>query len=192
MTKQRCEWVTTEEIYQTYHDTEWGSLRNFKNDNYLFEMLVLEGAQAGLSWITILKRRENYRRAFDGFDPQIISMYDEGKVEALLLDVGIIRNRRKVASVIKNARAFLEIQSEYGAFHTYLWDFFGKNQIKNDWELHGDVPAQTEESVRLSKELKKRGFSFVGPVICYSFMQAVGLVNDHTRDCYLYHKNEGA
>lgn len=188
MTRERCGWVTEDEIYQRYHDTEWGSLSHFKKDRYLFEMLVLEGAQAGLSWITILKRRENYRKAFDGFDPSIVSGYDDEKVAELLVDAGIIRNRRKVASTIKNAQAFCEIQAEYGSFHQYVWEFFEERQIKNNWETHEDVPAQTAESVRLSKELKKRGFSFVGPVICYSFMQAVGLVNDHAQNCYLYHK----
>lgn len=188
MKKNRCEWVTDDPLYIKYHDQEWGDLEKFRNDQYLFEMLTLEGAQAGLSWITILKRRENYREAFDQFDPLIVASYTEEKIKQLLNNKGIIRNKRKIESTVNNAKAFVNIQEEWGSFHVYLWEFFGGKQIINHWKSHNEVPASTKESEKLSKELRKRGFSFVGPVICYSFMQAVGLVNDHTVDCYLYGK----
>lgn len=189
MIKSRCEWVTDEAIYVNYHDEEWGLGKQLMDDHYLFEMLILEGAQAGLSWITILKRRENYREAFARFDPVKVSQFDEAKINELLQDKGIIRNKRKVASAVKNAQAYLKVQAEYGSFYAFLMEFMGDKPILNDWETHDDVPAQTEKSVELSKLLKKYGFTFVGPVICYSFMQATGLVNDHTKDCYLYHRN---
>lgn len=184
MDKQRCKWVTDDPLYINYHDHEWG--RPVHDDRKLFEMLTLEGAQAGLSWITILKRRENYRKAFDDFNPEIISQYDEQKIEALLMDEGIIRNKRKIHSVVTNAQSFLKIQHEFGSFDAYIWQFVGGSPIVNDWESHSEVPSSTKESEQMSKDLKKRGFKFVGPTICYAFMQAVGMVNDHTRDCFLF------
>ncbi|GGP14973.1 DNA-3-methyladenine glycosylase I [Oceanobacillus neutriphilus] len=184
MSKERCAWVSEEDIYIAYHDKEWGN-PVFGDDRYLFEMLTLEGAQAGLSWITILKRRENYRRAFDNFEVDVIAAYPDDKVEALMEDEGIIRNRRKIESVIKNANAFQQVQEEFGSFDQYIWGFVDRKPIVNHWEKHEEVPAQTELSKQISKDLKKRGFSFVGPVICYSFMQATGMVNDHTTNCFL-------
>jgi len=183
MTDRRCAWVTDDPIYIAYHDEEWG--RPVHDDQKLFEMLTLEGAQAGLSWITILKRREDYRQAFDGFAPEIVSEYDKYKVAELMNNNGIIRNRRKIESTVTNARAFLNIQKEFGSFDTYIWQFVGKTPVVNHYKHHRDVPASTKVSEQMSKDLKKRGFKFVGPVICYSFMQAVGMVNDHTQDCYL-------
>jgi DNA-3-methyladenine glycosylase I len=185
--KRRCEWVTDEQVYKDYHDHEWGV--PVHDDQHLFEMLSLEGAQAGLSWITILKRRENYRKAFDYFDPMVVRTYDENKIEALRQDEGIIRNKLKIRSVITNADAFIKVQEEFGSFNDYLWQFVDGKSILNDWQLHANVPVTTKESELLSKDLKKRGFKFVGPVICYAFMQAVGMVNDHTRECYLYDGN---
>lgn len=187
---KRCAWVTDDPVYIEYHDKEWGSLDNFENDQYLFEMLILEGAQAGLSWITILKRRENYRAAFAQFDPVQVAAFGEAKVNELLQNEGIIRNKRKIASAIQNAKAFIKVQSEFGSFHQYLWEFAGGKLIKNNWSNHKDIPVSSDLSKRLSKDLKKRGFSFVGPVICYSYLQAIGLIQDHLIDCYLY-KGEG-
>jgi|SRR5690625_3780488 len=187
MNKNRCAWVTTDPIYIKYHDEEWGNFNQFNNDHYLFEMLTLEGAQAGLSWITILKRRENYRKAFAQFNPEKVSAFGMKEIERLMNDEGIIRNRRKIESAIQNAKAFLEVQTEYGSFHSFLKSLFYRDiPIINQWELHEEVPAQTKESIMLSKTLRKKGFTFIGPVICYSFMQAVGIVDDHTRDCWLY------
>lgn len=185
--KPRCDWVTTDQIYIDYHDQEWG--KPTYDDDKLFEMLCLEGAQAGLSWITVLKRRENYREAFDYFNPEKISQYDENTVQELLYNKGIIRNERKIRSVITNAQAFLAIRQEHGSFAVYIWQFVGGKPIQNDWEKHADVPASTQESTQMSKDLKKRGFKFVGPTICYAFMQATGMVNDHTKQCFLYHRN---
>lgn len=185
----RCGWVTDDLIYIKYHDEEWGNIRRFHDDHYLFEMLTLEGAQAGLSWITILKRREAYREAFCHFDPEKVAVYTEKQVKALMNNEGIIRNKRKIISTIHNAQAFINMQKELGSFHQFLWDFFNQRQIVNHWKTDEEVPASTTESVRLSKALKKRGFSFVGPVICYSFMQAVGIVDDHTTECYLYNES---
>ncbi|WP_193064438.1 DNA-3-methyladenine glycosylase I [Oceanobacillus oncorhynchi] len=184
MNKERCAWVSEEPVYIAYHDEEWGR-PVYHDDRYLFEMLTLEGAQAGLSWITILKRRENYRQAFDNFEADIIATYADEKVEALMQDEGIIRNRRKIESVLKNAKAFQQIQKEFGSFDDYIWSFVDREPIVNQWDRHEDVPAQTDLSKQISKDLKKRGFSFVGPVICYSFMQAIGMVNDHTKNCFL-------
>jgi len=167
-----------------YHDEEWGV--PVHDDVRLFEMLVLEGAQAGLSWITVLRRREGYRKAFDGFDPGKVAGYDEKRIEELLQDEGIIRNRRKVESAVRNARAFLEVQEEFGSFDAYIWSFVGGKQKKNAWKTMKEIPAETGESKAMSRDLKKRGFNFVGPTICYAFMQAVGMVNDHTVDCYRY------
>ncbi|GAB3046048.1 DNA-3-methyladenine glycosylase I [Virgibacillus ainsalahensis] len=180
---KRCEWVTEDPIYIKYHDHEWG--RATHDDRMLFEMLSLEGAQAGLSWITILKRRENYREAFDYFDPVAVSAYGEQKIEELLQNEGIIRNKLKIRSVITNAQSFLKVQEEFGSFDRYIWQFVDGEPILNDWETHGQVPALTKESEQMSKDLKKRGFKFVGPTICYAFMQATGMVNDHTKDCFL-------
>jgi|SRR5690625_398013 len=192
MKKNRCKWVTKEPVYIKYHDEEWGNFNQFKNDQYLFEMLTLEGAQAGLSWITILKRRENYRKAFAQFDPIKVSEFGHREINTLLQNEGIIRNKRKIESTINNAKAFLQVQSKFGSFHTYLIELFNRKlPIVNNWDSGEEVPAQTGESVMLSKNLRKRGFTFVGPVICYSFMQAVGLVNDHTKDCWLYKGDKG-
>lgn len=185
MDKIRCDWTTDDQIYINYHDHEWGEPTH--GDQELFEMLLLEGAQAGLSWITILKRRDNYRKAFDYFDPVKISQYDDRKREELLQDEGIIRNKLKVNAFINNAKQFLKVQEEFGSFDNYIWQFVGGEPILNDWAHHEDVPGFTEESKQMSKDLKKRGFKFVGPTICYAFMQATGMVNDHTKDCFLYH-----
>lgn len=183
MDQIRCEWAGTDPLLIQYHDEEWGK-PNF-SDRYLFEMLTLEGAQAGLSWLTILRRRTNYRKVFDNFDPEIISKYDDRKMEALVNDPGIIRNRAKIYSVRTNAQAFLRIQQEFGSFSEYVWQFVDGKPISNVWHDAKNVPSQTTISTKLSKDLKHRGFTFVGPVICYSFMQAVGMVNDHTTNCFL-------
>jgi|SRR5690625_2644104 len=189
MPKKRCEWVTDDPIYIKYHDEEWGSLNQFYDDHYLFEMLTLEGAQAGLSWLTILKRREQYRKAFDQFNPEVVAQYTDKKKNELMSNQGIIRNKRKIISTINNAKAFINVQQEFGSFHAFLWDFIGRKQIINQWDTNEQVPASSKESERLSDELKHRGFTFVGPVICYSFMQAIGLINDHTINCFLRAKN---
>jgi DNA-3-methyladenine glycosylase I len=167
-----------------YHDREWGV--PVHDDLLLFEFLILEGAQAGLSWTMILRKRESYRRAFDGFGPAVVAGYDDRKVEELLANQGIVRNRRKIQAAIDNARAFLEIQKEFGSFDAYIWRFVGNRPIRNSWQSLTDLPAETKESRQMSLDLKKRGFSFVGPTICYAFMQAVGMVNDHTVDCFRY------
>jgi DNA-3-methyladenine glycosylase I len=182
--RKRCGWVGTDPLYLEYHDREWGV--PLRDDRQLFEMIILEGAQAGLSWITVLKKRENYRRAFDRFDAVKIARYDGRKKRALLNDAGIIRNRLKIDATIGNARAFLDIVDEFGSFSDYLWDFVDGRPIVNRWRKVSEVPVSTEKSDALSKALKKRGFKFVGTTICYSFMQAVGMVNDHTRDCFRY------
>ena len=178
----RCSWCGTDPIYVDYHDKEWGV--PVYDDQILFEFLILEGAQAGLSWITILKRRAGYRDAFDGFDVERVARYGKRKVEALLKNPGIIRNRLKVQSAIKNAQAFIRIQDEFGSFSKYQWQFVGGKPTKNAWRSLKEVPATTEVSDALSKDLKKRGFSFVGSTIMYAYMQAVGMVNDHTVDCF--------
>lgn len=187
MDKKRCDWVSDEQIYIEYHDHEWG--RPTHDDQELFEMLSLEGAQAGLSWITILKRRQSYREAFDYFDPKIVSKYDAEKIDELRQNKEIIRNKLKINSVVTNAREFLIVQNEFGSFNNYIWQFVGGEPIMNDWSAHASVPASTNESDLMSKDLKKRGFKFIGPTICYAFMQATGMVNDHTRDCFLHHEN---
>jgi len=192
MEKIRCDWVLDNELSKTYHDEEWGNLERFEDDHYLFEMLTLEGAQAGLSWHTILQRRENYRVAFDYFDPEIVANYNQEKVETLIEGSGIIRNRRKIASTIENAKAFLTVQAEYGSFHQFLWQFVGKKQLVHEWASSKEVPASNDLSKKLSKELKRRGFSFVGPVICYAYLQAIGLINDHTTNCFLHPNNRQA
>lgn len=182
----RCFWVGDDPLYLAYHDEEWGV--PVRDDRKLFEMLILEGAQAGLSWITVLRRREGYRRAFDGFDPEKIAGYGPDKIATLLADDGIIRNRAKVDAAIANARAFLRLRDEPGGFSGFLWSFVGGEPRRNRWRERGEVPAETAESKAMSKELRKRGFSFVGPTICYAFMQAVGMVNDHQVGCFRYHE----
>ena len=180
--KTRCGWAGTDPLYVAYHDEEWGV--PVHDDHTLFEFLILEGAQAGLSWSTILNKRENYRRAFDNFDPAKVAAYDETKVAELLNDPGIVRNKLKVRSAVGNARAFLAIQEEFGSFDAYIWQFVGGQPKQNSRQTLAEVPAQTAESEAMSKDLRKRGFNFVGPTICYAFMQAVGMVNDHTTDCF--------
>jgi DNA-3-methyladenine glycosylase I len=182
--RTRCEWSTQDPLYIRYHDEEWGV--PVHDDRLIFEFLVLEGAQAGLSWLTILKRREGYRAAFDQFDPQQVAQYDQSKIAELLTDTGIIRNRRKIESAVTNARAFLEVQREFGSFDRYIWSFVGGKPVINAWKSLADIPAQTVESVTLSKDLVRRGFKFVGPTICYAHMQATGMVNDHVVDCFRY------
>ncbi len=185
---KRCAWTgdwnEIDDIMVRYHDDEWGVPKH--DDRRLFEDLVLDGAQAGLSWSTILNKREGYREAFDNFDPAKVAAYDEAKIEELLQNPGIIRNRQKVNSAVKNARAFLKIQEEFGSFDAYIWGFVDGRPIQNTWRLISELPAKTELSEAISKDLKNRGFSFVGPTIVYAFMQAVGIVNDHTMDCFRY------
>jgi DNA-3-methyladenine glycosylase I len=178
----RCPWPGTDPHYLAYHDEEWGVPAH--DDRHLFEMLILEGAQAGLSWITILRKRARYREAFDGFDPQTVARYGSAKVAALLSDAGIVRNRLKIESSIDNAKAFLAVQREFGSFAAYLWPFVGGEPKVNHWQTMAEVPARTAESDALSKALRARGFRFVGSTICYSLMQAVGMVNDHLVGCY--------
>jgi DNA-3-methyladenine glycosylase I len=180
--KIRCPWPTTDPLYVDYHDKEWGV--PVHDDRKLFEMLVLDGAQAGLSWSTILKKRENYRKAFDEFDPMKVSHYGKREINKLLKNEGIVRNRLKIESAIKNARAFLEVQKEFGTFDRYIWQFVGGRMKVNSWKSLKQIPASTKESDAMSKDLKIRGFSFVGSTICYAFMQAAGLVNDHITSCY--------
>jgi DNA-3-methyladenine glycosylase I len=178
----RCSWCEGDVLYRTYHDREWGV--PVHDDRLLFEFLTLEGAQAGLSWLTILKKREGYRRAFCGFDPEVVARFDATKVEQLMQDGGIVRNRLKIESTISNARAFLAVQEEFGSFAAYQWRFVDGKPIRNAWQSLQEVPAQTRESDAMSKDLKKRGFRFVGSTICYAHMQAVGMVNDHTVTCF--------
>ena len=180
----RCEWAGTESQMVEYHDLEWGT--PIHDDRTLFEFLVLEGAQAGLSWSTVLKKRERYRQVFDNFDAAKIARYTEKKTAKLLADPGIIRNRLKVASAVRNAKAFLAVQEDYGSFDVFIWQFVGGKPIVNRWRSMKQIPAQTKESDAMSRELKRRGFNFVGSTICYAFMQAVGMVNDHTIDCFRY------
>jgi len=180
----RCAWAGTDPLLVRYHDTEWGV--PLHDDRRLFEFLVLEGAQAGLSWITILRKRANYRQAFDGFDPQRVAAYDAARIEQLLGNPNIVRNRRKIESAVRNARVFLEIQDEFGSFDAYLWRFVSGRPRINRWKTIRAVPAETAESHALSKDLTRRGCTFFGPTIAYAFMQAVGLVTDHTLDCFGY------
>jgi len=181
--KIRCEWAEMNENEREYHDSEWGVPEH--DDRKLFEFLILEGAQAGLSWDTILKRRENYRKAFDDFDYNKVAAYDETKIEELLQDSGIIRNRRKVLSAVNNAKAFIEVRKEFGSFDNYLMKFLPEGKpIQNSWKSMSEIPARTDLSEKISKDMKKRGFSFVGPTIVYAFMQAMGMVNDHVVDCF--------
>lgn len=179
--KQRCKWVTTDQIYIDYHDQEWGV--PIYDARALFEFLLLEGNQAGLSWLTILKRRDNYREAFDHFNPEKIARYDDKKIQSLLHNEGIIRNRLKIHAAVTNAQLFLEIQ-EQGDFVEFIWQFVDGQPIQNNWKMHAKVPASTQVSDGMSKELKKRGFKFVGSTICYAYMQAVGMVNDHICGCF--------
>jgi DNA-3-methyladenine glycosylase I len=181
--QRRCHWAQ-KPLMAEYHDKEWG--RPVHDDRLLFEFLILEGAQAGLSWETILNKRENYRRAFDGFDAEKIARYAKRKVRSLLADAGIVRNRLKIAATISNAAAFLAVRQEFGSFDRYLWQFVGGRPKKNKWATSNKVPARTIESDAMSKDLKARGFRFVGTTICYAFMQATGMVNDHARDCFRY------
>jgi len=181
----RCTWAS-DALMILYHDLEWGVPQH--DDRVLFEFLILEGAQAGLSWDTILRKRKNYRAAFDGFDPKKIARYDRRKVERLLRDEGIVRNRLKIASAIRNAKAFLAVQKEFGSFDRYVWQFVGGKPLVNARQLGQKIPAQTQESDAMSKDLKKRGFNFVGSTICYAFMQATGMVNDHAVECFRYRR----
>jgi len=183
---KRCHWSTDDPIYISYHDNEWGI--PVHDDVHLFEMLVLEGNQAGLSWLTVLKKRENYRKAFDGFRPEVVAKYDQRKIGELLANSGIIRNKAKIEAAIQNARCALKIQEEYGSLDSYLWGFVGANPIQNAWKGPKEIPSETKESDLMSRELKKRGFKFVGSTICYAFMQAVGMVNDHEVSCFCYEK----
>lgn len=181
-TKQRCVWTGDDTLYQRYHDTEWGV--PLHDDRRLFEFLILEGAQAGLSWITILRKRENYRAAFDDFDAERIAAYRANKIESLLENAGIVRNRLKVAAAVTNAQRFLDVRDEFGTFDRFIWQFVEGKPKQNHWRSHGLIPASTPESDAMSKELKRRGFKFAGTTICYAYMQAVGMVNDHTVGCY--------
>lgn len=184
-TRTRCSWAgATDPLMIAYHDGEWGVPNH--DDRHFFEMLTLEGAQAGLNWRTILYKRDGYRRAFDNFDARKVARYDARKVRSLLADPGIVRNRLKVASTVDNARAFLAVQKEFGSFDAYIWSFVGGKPIVNSWQKLSQIPAQTTVSDAMSKDLKKRGFRFVGSTICYAFMQATGLVNDHAVDCFRY------
>ena len=181
----RCEWAT-EEPNLSYHDKEWGKPEH--DDQKLFEFLILEGAQAGLSWITILKRREGYRKAFSNFDVKKVAKYNQKQIDKLLKDESIIRNRLKVNSAVNNARQFLKVQQEFGTFDKYIWSFVNNKPVKNKFKKLLDLPASTMISDKMSKDFKKRGFNFVGPTICYALMQAIGMVNDHTSGCFRYQK----
>ena len=182
--KTRCQWAGSNPIYVEYHDKEWG--KPIFDDRLLFEFLILEGMQAGLSWSTILNKRDNFRRAFDNFEANKIARYDQTKIKELLENQGIIRNRLKIEATIKNARLFLEIQKEFGSFSHFIWKFVDHKPLINKWKSLSDIPAKTGLSDEMSKDLKKRGFKFIGSTICYAFMQAVGMVNDHTMNCFRY------
>lgn len=182
--KCRCSWPGDIPVYVDYHDNEWG--RPTHDDRKLFELLVLEGAQAGLSWLTILKKREAYRKAFDGFDPAKVALYDEAKVERLMANEGIVRNRLKINAAIANAKLFLDVVEEFGSFDAFIWGYVDGVPIVNQWRTEADIPATTPLSDRISKDLKKRGFKFVGSTIVYAYMQSIGMVNDHVVDCFVY------
>jgi DNA-3-methyladenine glycosylase I len=184
MSVVRCPWCGNDPLYIAYHDQEWGVLQH--DERRLFEMLVLEGAQAGLSWRTILRKRENYRQAFHGFDPEPVARFGRRDLERLLADAGIVRNRAKLESAIGNARALLRLREAHGSFQSYVWGFVGHRPQQNAWKTLSEIPKRTQESDALSKDLKSNGFTFVGSTICYAFMQAVGMVNDHTVDCFRY------
>lgn len=186
MDLKRCAWVGKDEIYQEYHDKVWG--RPVQDSKTLFAKLCLDGQQAGLSWITILKKQQNYEAAFEHFEPPKIALFEESDVERLMLNQGIVRNRLKIQSVIKNARAYLQMQKEGIQFNEFIWSFVDHQVITNHWRSSSDIPTSTVESEKMAKALKKKGFSFVGSTICYAFMQAVGLVNDHTTDCHCYNQ----
>ena len=186
MNIKRCEWASNNRLMEEYHDKEWGI--PIHNDRKLFEFLILEGAQAGLTWLTVLQKRENYRKAFDEFDADKIAKYGDAKIKKLLSNGGIIRNKLKIAATVQNAKAFLEIQKEFGSFDKYIWQFANHRQKKNSWKSLKQLPSKTKESDEMGKDLKKRGFNFVGSTICYAFMQAVGMVNDHTTSCFRYKK----
>jgi DNA-3-methyladenine glycosylase I len=181
---KRCAWVGTDPLMIDYHDHEWGV--PLHDDRELFEFLILEGMQAGLSWMTILRKRDNFRQAFDDFDPQVIAQYDQAIFDQLLANPGIIRNRLKIEAATTNAQSFLAVQAEFGSFDAYIWRFVDGAPIVNSWRKIADIPAKTEESTAMSKDLLQRGFKFVGPTICYAHMQATGMVNDHTVDCFRY------
>lgn len=189
MNERRCPWCLNDPLYERYHDEEWGV--PVHDDRTLFEFILLEGAQAGLSWITILRKRENYRLAFDGFDPRLIARYDEAKVHSLLADGGIVRNRRKIAAAVTNARAFLRVQEEFGSFDRYIWGFVDGRPVHNRWRTLAEIPPRTELSDTVSRDLIRRGFSFVGSTIVYSHMQATGMVNDHLLECFRYRQLGG-
>ncbi len=182
--KKRCEWGDSDPLYIQYHDKEWGVPMH--DDERLFEFLILEGMQAGLSWLIILKKRENFRVAMDGFDPKKIAKYKVPRIEKLLKNPGIVRNKLKLGAAVTNAKAFLEVQKEFRSFDNYIWRFVGGKAIRNHWQSIDQIPAKTDISDVMSKDLKKRGFKFVGSTICYSMMQAVGMVNDHIMDCFRY------
>jgi len=185
----RCAWAGDEPLYVDYHDTEWGV--PVHDDRLLFEFLVLEGAQAGLSWLTILRKREGYRKAFAGFEPERVAAFGAHDVERLLADPGIVRNRLKVESAVSNARALLSVQEEFGSFDAYSWQFVGGRTIHNEWRTMQQIPAKTPEAEAMSRDLKRRGFRFVGPTICYAHMQATGMVNDHIVDCFRWAELRG-
>ncbi|UCH96629.1 MAG: DNA-3-methyladenine glycosylase I [Candidatus Aminicenantes bacterium] len=188
--KKRCEWVPLDNpLYVKYHDEEWGV--PIHDDQLLFEFLILEGMQAGLSWLTILRKRENFRTAFHHFDPRKVAQYDEKKIESLMQNSGIIRNRLKIQAAVQNAKAFLEVQAEFGSFDAFIWQFLEGKPIINQWKTLKEIPAKTPLSDTISKELKKRGFQFVGSTIVYAHMQATGMVNDHTIDCFRYNEVRG-
>ena len=184
--KTRCDWANGDPLYIEYHDNEWGV--PLHDDRRLLEFLILDGAQAGLSWLLILKKREGYRKAFNNFDARKMARYDEKKIAALLKDPRIVRNRLKIQSAIENAKSFLEVQKEFGSFDKFIWQFTGGETIRNSWRTIQEIPAKTVESDAMSKELKRRGFRFVGSTICYAFMQAAGMVNDHLTTCFRYKK----
>lgn len=186
---QRCDWAVADPLYRAYHDEEWGV--PVHADRHLFEMLVLEGAQAGLSWITILRKRPAYRTAFDGFVIERVAHYDERKIETLLANAGIVRNRRKIEAAVHNARAVLAVQAEFGSLDAYLWQFVDGRPRQNAWRTVADLPTQTAESQAMSRDMVRRGFRFVGPTICYAFMQAVGMVNDHIVGCFRHRQLGG-
>lgn len=185
--KTRCAWVNSDPLYINYHDNEWGV--PIYDDRLLFEFLILEGAQAGLSWITILKKRDNYRQSFDNFNAKKIAKYDQNKCNELMNNTGIVRNKLKINAAIVNAQAYLSVQKEWGSFSKYIWHFVDDKPIMNHWKTAKSLPTSSKISDALSKDLKKRGFKFVGTTICYAFMQAVGMVNDHTIDCFCYGNN---
>ena len=182
----RCHWAQSSDLDAAYHDEEWGVAS--RDDQHLFEMLILEGAQAGLSWNTILKKRAAYRKAFHDFDPNKVARFNQKSVERLMMDAGIVRNRLKIEASIQNARGFLQVQQEYASFAEFIWNFVDGQPVINHWQDYRQVPAETAQSQAMSKALKQRGFKFVGPTICYAFMQAVGMVNDHEVSCFRYHE----